>query len=128
MEAGSIRPGLDVDEVLLSLAGLWEIDPNSKAGHTTSTRLCCSIVINVVIDRFVRAAILHLVQVGESCFRIYLPLPRLALRATSEKGLNRELRRGARGPSNLAHVCTAVLMPHIADSALISPACHAMLI
>jgi AcrR family transcriptional regulator len=28
-EAGSIRPGLDPDDVLLSLAGLWEIDPNS---------------------------------------------------------------------------------------------------
>lgn len=27
--AGSIRPGLDPDDVLLSLAGLWEIDPNS---------------------------------------------------------------------------------------------------
>jgi AcrR family transcriptional regulator len=28
-EAGSIRPGLDADDVLLSLAGLWEIDPRS---------------------------------------------------------------------------------------------------
>jgi AcrR family transcriptional regulator len=28
-EAGSVRPGLDPDDVLLSLAGLWEIDPNS---------------------------------------------------------------------------------------------------
>jgi cytosine/adenosine deaminase-related metal-dependent hydrolase len=28
-EAGSIRPGLDADDVLLSLAGLWEIDPKS---------------------------------------------------------------------------------------------------
>ena len=28
-EAGSVRPGLDADDVLLSLAGLWEIDPNS---------------------------------------------------------------------------------------------------
>ena len=27
--AGSVRPGLDADDVLLSLAGLWEIDPNS---------------------------------------------------------------------------------------------------
>jgi AcrR family transcriptional regulator len=28
-EAGSIRPGLDADDVLLSLAGLWEIDPKA---------------------------------------------------------------------------------------------------
>ena len=28
-EAGAVRPGLDADDVLLSLAGLWEIDPNS---------------------------------------------------------------------------------------------------
>src|SRR5580692_11264221 len=28
-EAGSVRPGLDADDVLLSLAGLWEIDPHS---------------------------------------------------------------------------------------------------
>jgi len=28
-EAGSVRPGLDADDVLLSLAGLWEIDPDS---------------------------------------------------------------------------------------------------
>jgi AcrR family transcriptional regulator len=28
-EAGSVRHGLDPDDVLLSLAGLWEIDPKS---------------------------------------------------------------------------------------------------
>jgi AcrR family transcriptional regulator len=28
-EAGAVRPGLDADDVLLSLAGLWEIDPHS---------------------------------------------------------------------------------------------------
>ena len=28
-EDGSIRRGLDPGDVLLSLAGLWEIDPNS---------------------------------------------------------------------------------------------------
>ena len=28
-QAGSVRPGLDADDVLLALAGLWEIDPNS---------------------------------------------------------------------------------------------------
>jgi hypothetical protein len=28
-EAGAVRPGLDADAVLLSLAGLWEIDPKS---------------------------------------------------------------------------------------------------
>jgi AcrR family transcriptional regulator len=28
-ESGSIRPGLEADDVLLALAGLWEIDPKS---------------------------------------------------------------------------------------------------
>ena len=28
-EAGAVRAGLDADDVLLSLAGLWEIDPTS---------------------------------------------------------------------------------------------------
>ena len=36
-DAGTIRPGLDTDDVLLAIAGLWQIDPNgdwrSRAGR-----------------------------------------------------------------------------------------------
>jgi len=28
-QAGDIRPGLDPDDVILALAGLWEIDPST---------------------------------------------------------------------------------------------------
>jgi len=42
--ASVIRPGLDADDVLLSLAGLWEIDPNSdwqgRAGRLYNIVFC----------------------------------------------------------------------------------------